>query len=133
MPTPMPTTGTRVDADRATMEDAIVEVRVAFAHEGLQILDAVRRLARLMAVHSTNRKSSRVLDDIVEHEPRLAAEVARLAQDHDELPGQLDDLVRRVRALLDDAATVCDRIVEHHRLGDHLTYEAFMSDLGGGD
>ncbi|HEX7100684.1 MAG TPA: hypothetical protein VF377_15760 [Acidimicrobiia bacterium] len=130
---PMPTAGTLVDAERPAMEDAIVEVRVAFAHEGLQLLDALIRLARLMRAHSTHRKASRLLDDIVEQAPRLAPDVARLAEDHDELPEQLDGLVRRVRILLDDASTICDRIVEHHRLGDHLVYEAFMSDIGGGD
>ncbi|HLU52159.1 MAG TPA: hypothetical protein VK011_01025 [Acidimicrobiia bacterium] len=130
---PMPTAGTMADADRLTMEDAIVEVRVAFAHEGLQILDSLIRLARLTRAHSTHRKASRVLEDIVEQDPRLEAEAARLAEDHETLPDQLDQLVQRVRALLEDAAAVCDRIVEHHRLGDHLVYEAFMSDLGGGD
>jgi len=49
------------------------------------------------------------------------------------LPEQLDDLIARMRRLLDEADSICDRIVEHHRLGDHLVYEAFMSDLGGGD
>ena len=67
---PMPTAGTLVDAERPAMEDAIVEVRVAFAHEGLQLLDALIRLARLMRAHSTHRKASRLLDDIVEQAPR---------------------------------------------------------------
>src|SRR5688572_6734967 len=130
---PMPVAGTLADANRSAMEDAIVEVRVAFAHEGLQILDALIRLARLMRAHSTQHHASRLLNDIVEQDPRLASEVARLAEDHVVLPEQLDDLIARMRRLLDEADSICDRIVEHHRLGDHLVYEAFMSDLGGGD
>ena len=83
--------GTLADANRSAMEDAIVEVCVAFAHRPA---DPGRSdpPARLMRAHSTQHHASRLLDDIVEQD-QADIEVARLAEDHVVLPEQLDDLI----------------------------------------
>jgi len=120
-----------VDPGRRAIETALVEVRVAFAHEGAFITACLSRLADLVDAHSSSRQSAGVIEDIVEHEPRLANLAAPLIRDHEVLPQALADLRGRFEALEREAADLCDRIVEHHRLGDRLTYEAFMTDVGG--
>lgn len=121
----------RIEHDRQAVEAALVEVRVAFAHEGGYISAALRKLTEIVEAHSTGLMSSGAVEDIIDQAPRLAAHAATLVQDHEELPGILIDLRERLDALRDEAAEVCDRIVEHHRLGDRLAYEAFTTDMGG--
>ena len=116
---------------RRLVEDAIVDVRVAFAHEGGYLAATLARLGDLMVAHATDPLSGRALDDIVVTAPRLAADVARLVGDHLEIPTELAELRIRLNRLRDDVSAICDRLVEHHRLGDHLTYEAFLAEFGG--
>lgn len=116
---------------RRQVEDAIVDARVAFAHEGGYLAATLARLADLMGAHATDRQSTKALDEIVDTAPRLAGDVARLVGDHLEIPAELAELRIRLRQLRDDVSDVCDRIVEHHRFGDHLAYEAFLAEFGG--
>ena len=119
------------ETERRRFEDAIVDVRVSFAHEGDYLAATLARLADLMGAHSIDRKSTRTLDEIVDTAPRLAGDVARLVGDHLEIPAELAELRIRLKRLRDDVSDICDRVVEHHRLGDHLAYEAFLAEFGG--
>lgn len=121
----------RIEHDRRAVEAALVEVRVAFAHEGGYISATLRKLTEIVEAHSTGLMSSGTIEDIIDQAPRLAAHAATLVRDHEELSGILIDLRERLDALRDEAAEVCDRIVEHNRLGDRLAYEAFTTDMGG--
>lgn len=121
----------RIEHDRRAVEAALVEVRVAFAHEGGYISATLRKLTEIVEAHSTGLMSSGAVEDIIDQAPRLAAHAATLVRDHEELSGILIDLRERLDALRDEAAEVCDRIVEHNRLGDRLAYEAFTTDMGG--
>lgn len=123
--------GEAIDPRRVEVVELLARADRVFIEEGEHMSDLLTRLAQVIEGHADAGTSHRVLDEIVAQAPRLDADVAVLHRDHEELPALFRELQKRLSQLRVDAAIALDRLIEHHRLADHLVYEAFVTDLGG--
>jgi len=79
--------------------------------------------------------------DILGNAPRLAYAVQRLLNEHEEVSGALDSLVReatymaedpeRVGRLREQANKLLGQLVRHRQRGADLVFEAYQTDIGG--
>lgn len=112
-----------------TVADLGTELETSIA----RTTELLTRLAAATAAHSHSDKSMGILDDLLFQAPRLSGDVKVLARDHHELPSALVDLRMRSHQLEVDIQEALERLAEHQRLAQHLVFEAFDTDLGGGD
>jgi hypothetical protein len=101
--------------------------------------DAVDAVADAVARHiSATEGAGGLLEEVLEGSPRLAAEVAALEGDHEDL----ERAIARVRASLQRPSEVrairrrvirlLGHLVDHRQRGSDLVYEAYSVDLGLG-
>jgi hypothetical protein len=81
-------------------------------------------------------------DDVLATAPRLAGQVRRLARDHTEMTSLVEELIARAAGPLDGEAVatvrsravlLLGRLAHHRQAGADLLYEAYATDVGGGD
>lgn len=127
------TTEGQLRANEARVVDVMAETRPALIADTARITADLTRLAAIVAAHSGADTSVGILEDILNQAPRLSADVRALERDHRELPGRLLELRMRARELQTDIQEAFSRLDHHHRLTEHLVYEAFATDIGEGD
>jgi cell division FtsZ-interacting protein ZapD len=116
---------------RGEVTEALAHARSA-ANSASDLARAFARLSQLIAAHGRSEESKEVLEQIVHQAPRLDSGVRVLEKDHEELPGVFAALSEHAQALLLQAEEAFDRLAEHQSLADHLLYEAYSTDIGGG-
>lgn len=102
------------------------------ANAAADLAEAFARLSQLIVTHGKAQESREVLEQILHQAPRLDSGVRTLEKDHEELPGVFAALAEQAQALLLQAEGAFDRLAEHQSLADHLIYEAYSTDIGGG-
>jgi hypothetical protein len=116
---------------RGEVSEALADARSA-ANAARELAKAFARLSQLIAAHGKSEESRGVLEQIVHQAPRLDSGVKTLEKDHEELPVVFADLAEHAQGLLMQAEDAFDRLTEHQSLADHLLYEAYSTDIGGG-
>jgi hypothetical protein len=103
--------------------------------------EALRGLGDAFARHvAITEGSDGLYAELVQHSPRLATLVGRLAEEHGEVLRRLEELLRVAEAG-EDAACVpearaagtelLDVLMRHRQRGADLVFEAFAVDIGG--
>lgn len=116
---------------RGEVTEALADARSA-ANAAGDLAKAFARLSQLITAHGKSEESQGVLEQIVHQAPRLDSGVRTLEKDHEELPGVFSALSEQAQALLLQAEEAFDRLAEHQSLADHLIFEAYSTDIGGG-
>lgn len=116
---------------RGEVTEALADARSA-ANAARELAKAFARLSQLIAAHGKSEESKSILEQIVHQAPRLDSGVRTLEKDHEQLPGVFADLAEHAQGLLLQSEEAFDRLAEHHSLADHLIYEAYSTDIGGG-
>lgn len=127
------TTEGQLRANEARVADIVAGTHPRLAADAARVTADLTRLAAVVAAHSGADTSVGILEDILNQAPRLSADVRTLERDHRELPGLLLELRIRARQLQSDIEEAFSRLAAHHRMTEHLVYEAFATDLGEGD
>jgi predicted Zn-dependent protease len=116
---------------RGKVTEALADARSA-ANAAGELAKAFARLSQLIAAHGKSEEAKGVLEEILHQAPRLDSGVRTLQKDHDELPDVFATLAARAQELLLQAEEAFGRLAEHQSLADHLIYEAYSTDIGGG-
>ena len=113
---------------RAEMGDTLTALAAAL-DQGDQLPAALDRLRRDFTLHVEVTEGPDGLHQaILAGDLRLANQVQALAAEHAEIAAELDAVDDT-----DSARAVLDRMVKHRQRGADLIYEAYDTDLGGGD
>lgn len=139
----------RAREHRAGLRSAIGRVERALAAPGggrvpawsKELADELDALAEVLETHvRVTEEPGGLLDDIVEHAPRLAHRVQKVRDEHVTLQ-QLCEAARRtvpcdadcVREARDRSVELLTALVRHRHVGSDLVYDAFNVDLEAAD
>jgi hypothetical protein len=106
------------------------------------VCESLRRLQADFQEHITVTEGPDGLyQDILGNAPRLAYAVQRLLNEHEEMSGALESLVREATYLASDlehvgrlreqANRLLGQLVRHRQRGADLVFEAYQTDIGG--